>query len=740
MPVVDEHSYRFRLADHWRAGVRRGLELRGDRLVVPDELTVHPLRGAARADAAALPTVDACGQLLWLRPRSRQLMRLLPRHHAASELGHISGPVPARRLVAGGTLLWVLADGGLDRYGAASLQRLTPPWPRSGWRLSDVIGDGGDGVWVTEASASRRWRLRHLDCWGRTCGEPVPIDGPDGDELSVIRVEGSGLVVMDPATSTTLFIVDPAPGSDRYPAGAPRPVRSVPVDPLHGGGRTLLAAGPGERVHLLTVPDGVPGRGQATYRAIDLASGDVEQHQSLNVPRVLGRPTSLLASAPHLVLACARGLATIAPTQTAREPSGATFITPGLVSPAGPRAGWNRADVDALLPAGTTMELSWAATDDAWLADRAAQLLAGPSTPARVEQLESLLEWHGEGVTYRGDRDQEERLAALLHQVEESTLWLRVRLHVAAGGTAAELRGLAVRYPDRSYLDDLPAIYRENPRAAEDLAQILGPYEVLLDGIDETLERLPTRSDPGTADDDWTDYLLGWLGFPPLAELSAPVRRSVLERAAELLDLRGTQEGLERLLHLVTGRPAGVTDSSQQPAGWFLGGDDVPVVGAEPTRLGVDTVVLRRLPRPARAGALVLGDARLGDACADLPSMLAQRARTVTVTLDVDLGGRQALEPVVERLLDAFVPAHCRVRLVWSGRSGDRTRRLDVDLRLAPEAGAGEVVHADSRLHGDADWRLGVTTRIGNWSLPDPGLHAAVLDHRARLGTGSRLQ
>ena len=112
--------------------------------------------------------------------------------------------------------------------------------------------------------------------------------------------------------------------------------------------------------------------------------------------------------------------------------------------------------------------------------------------------------------------------------MEETTLWLRIRLHTPPGRTPPELVGLRVRYPDTSYLDHLPAIYREDPAAARELRRLLAPYEVLFDGLDETLAALPDRIDPATAGDDWTDYLLGWLGFPPLGDLAAPLRRELL--------------------------------------------------------------------------------------------------------------------------------------------------------------------------------------------------------------------
>jgi phage tail-like protein len=329
--------------------------------------------------------------------------------------------------------------------------------------------------------------------------------------------------------------------------------------------------------------------------------------------------------------------------------------------------------------------------------------------------------------------------------VEETTLWLRIRLHTPPGRTPPELVGLRVRYPDASYLDDLPAVYREDPLAAGELRRILAPYEVLFDGLDQVLASLPDRIDPNTADDGWTDYVLGWLGFPPLGDLPAGIRCELLKQAAVILEWRGTHKGLELLLDLVTEGRASVTDSAKEPVGWFLGVvGEVPSVGAAPARLGHDTLAVGQQPEPSRPGSMVVGRTPLGQGCVDPELTLAQRASTITVRLELEPERQQILEPIIDRLLPVFVPAHCRVRLRYTGADGaDRSRQLDVDFRLGPEgsdgAAAGERGPYDSMLHSDAHWRLGVTTQLGGWALAEQTLRPAVLDHGVSPGTGPRL-
>jgi hypothetical protein len=121
--------------------------------------------------------------------------------------------------------------------------------------------------------------------------------------------------------------------------------------------------------------------------------------------------------------------------------------------------------------------------------------------------------------------------------------------------------------------------------------------------------------------------------------------------------------------------------------------------------------------------------------------MLGLRASAVTITLDLDAARREALEPIIDRLLPVFAPAHCRLRIVFSGADGaSRSRRLDTDFRLGPDGDAGNEPPHDSLLYSDAHWRLGGTTRLGHWALPEPALRPVVLDDGPALSTGPRLR
>jgi phage tail-like protein len=728
-------AYRFASDDQWRAGARQNLMSAGGQLLVPDQQCLNYLDGAGPEDRAALPGVDACGRLTWLRPRQLQLVRRYS--FGIEEIGVLSGTSPVRQLAIGTAVIWLLTQHGLQRYAANSLQLLGDVEHPPGWTTADIGSDAGDGVWAVDVDADGRGRLRHVDCWARTCCDPIELDEPVGlSPRLATSGDGDRVVVLSHGDPPTLIVVDV---TGRHPAR--RLPLEDPSDPKATTGFPVaFDVDEHDRVRLLWP---VAGDAPAVILEAVAFSGEVESSQRLELPPRFGNVTGLMGA---LVVGTG-GLALLGSCDGEQgETRTSTFVTPALVSPVGVKAGWNRAEVDIVLPPGTSMEITWAATSDRALIQRVDELFesGGRATGRLVQRLESLLPWRDDRrVRYEGSvpaNGEETALAALLDEVDDPTLWLRVELRTPPGRSSPRLSGLRVLYPSDSYLDDLPAVYREDERSAAQLRKVLAPFEVLFDGLDDVLESLPRRIDPNTATDDWTAFLLSWLGFPALGDLAPSLRRALLHRAAELLGRRGTIGALEAVLDIVTGGRAHVEDSADGPAAWFLPSDDAPA----PARLGIDTLVAAQQPPPARPGGLLLRQTPLGNGCVDPELVLASRARLVTVRLDIGPDERTVLEPIVERLLRVFVPAHCRLRVIYSGIDGRlRTRQLDVDFRLGPEDEGSDVggwddtaeeetpddVSLDGLLYSDAHWQLGANTHLGRWELPDPPCKPAILDH-----------
>ena len=297
-----------------------------------------------------------------------------------------------------------------------------------------------------------------------------------------------------------------------------------------------------------------------------------------------------------------------------------------------------------------------------------------------------------------------------LHEIDETHLWLRLRVHSIPGGPPPAVRTLRVFYPDISYTRYLPAVYQETPAAARLLRRLMAVFESVFGDLETELVELPRRIDPQTAPEAWLPFLLSWLGLPAATELEPGDQRKLLVRAADLLSSRGTVSALQDLLELLVGRGFAVTDNAAGPAPWTL-----PArrrAGGGP-RLGCDTLVLAQRQPGFRLGCAALGEEPLGYSTLEPARLFARRSGSVQIWVAASGRRRQRLEPLLHRYLPYFIPAHCRFRLRFVSAG---------ELRRCPRLGP------DLILEGGGPARLGDDARAGSLRLPKRAAEGVFLD------------
>ncbi|MEA3016220.1 MAG: hypothetical protein QOI38_942 [Sphingomonadales bacterium] len=697
MAHFSDRSYRFATAAQWAAGAMTGLDPDGDRLTLSPPLVA---RHVTESDGDSLAAVDACGCPAWLRRSTGELVRLYD--FGPEVQGRLDVEAPAA-LFMGPTRLWVQDPSAVTRFDARTLQQLGSfAHPR----LIASASDGCDGLWLLIGSRRGAY-VRHIDgrgCLARTrlhllCSvRPIALAAAlDGTWLAVLDSPGEARAPT--ANDWRLHIVDLAdcrtakPHCFKLESGDEQPPRHLAID---ARGRIHLA-GSGERSPLQTVS----------------LRGEQVSRQTLRLPRSAW-PVSGLLWRKALLIAAADGLYRLERATAEDEDAGVSrgvFVTPTLVSPDGTPSGWNRADIEVEMPEEATLKISFASHGEARperIDDIRRVLAEGAGSAARLPAVDSPVTWDSDTRTYHGGAGAKRMLRFLLDGTREKHLWLKLEFECPAGAAPVSLVSLRVRYPDRSWLDDLPAIYREDEGSAAQLRRFLAPIEALYGDLSDTIDSLPGRIDPSTAEDEWLPWLLEWLGFPPTAGLGADVQRKLLSEAGMLLRDRGTQSALERMLDIVTGGRAEVRDSGASAAFWVLSSRRTRLTA----RLGCDTRVAAHLPADFVLGRkdLRLGQAPLGRSCTDVDALLCANCALVSIRIELEAERRRLVEPIVRSLIDIFVPAHCRVELIVAPASrASPAGRLDGALPL----GAGRL--ADPR-----GIELGRRTRAGGWALP-PG-------------------
>jgi phage tail-like protein len=114
-----------------------------------------------------------------------------------------------------------------------------------------------------------------------------------------------------------------------------------------------------------------------------------------------------------------------------------------------------------------------------------------------------------------------------------------------------------------SYLDYLPAIFRQDPFAG----RFLLAFETVLSGaggvpgLETAISGLADYFDPGTTRADFLPWLAGWVTLTLRADWDEQTKRSFIAQIVPLYRLRGTKEGLLRMLELYTTEPVEIYDT-----------------------------------------------------------------------------------------------------------------------------------------------------------------------------------
>jgi phage tail-like protein len=148
--------------------------------------------------------------------------------------------------------------------------------------------------------------------------------------------------------------------------------------------------------------------------------------------------------------------------------------------------------------------------------------------------------------------------------------------------------------PQSSYLDHLPAIFRQEPF----VGQFLLAFETVLSGaggqpgLETTISHIADYFDPWATEADFLPWLAGWVTLSLRADWDEKTRRSFIGQIVPLYKLRGTQAGLLQLLTLYTTKPVKIYDAFDDRPYFF----EVQLTLSE-----ADPVLLQAMQQIARA-------------------------------------------------------------------------------------------------------------------------------------------
>lgn len=682
MSAERQTAYRFSDGVHWRACLfsqedSTALDAgEGVRPIAPFDRAV----GVGEPSPARAPVVTRAGEVLWSNGRET-LFRLAPledepdAHPAAESLAR------ADRILATPSGLWVIGPSRktLECFDEATLARL---------RINEMaddsiidIADPGDGSVLALVKREAAWLCRRVAPSGRIL-QTIPLEGLEAPKaLVALRGDDPKIVILDggPFERLSWYSKEGGPPARRIPIAGMRPCFKAHALGGDGRDRVLLAgvegAGSDLRGRLVIYNAAGDRRGDAPLDARDLT-----------FTGVAGGRRDVFVTGPG-------GLARLRVVE--RVPIGGGEICCALATPAlfsrdrEDQRRWLRAEATAELPQGTTLEITWAATDDDAVRNRVQDVLADASIPAagRIDRLLDAPELRRGRMIFQGsdrtDANASKVFAARLFDVRERHLWIIVKLTAGNGARLPTLKELAVLYPGHTLMEELPAIYqRQEENPAGFLRSLVGVLETTTQSLDARIASLGRRLNPSSAPAEWLDFVARWLGVPWDDELSDDQKRAVLGRSAELLQYRGTRRGLETLLGCLFPGPGSrfrVIDATADYGFAVLGG------GARPgSRL--PALLSGAPPRPTKLDGMASLDSTFLSDRGD-----ADDARSALGGIRVDVAAtpkeRVAWSPWLADVLGAMTPLTAWLDLRWVGPDALRMDRLDEGMILeAPRA------------------------------------------------------
>jgi phage tail-like protein len=682
-------SYRFATEAQWNTC----LFVEADRDVLRTGGGIQPFapyeQTATRYESrgAFAPAVTHTRDLIW-RDECGAFHRLstcdeVPQTHPAPlAIAH------AKRIVATSRGLWVIGDpaNSVELYDAETLTRLlTVELPKA--NVIDIASDGHSVLALVESQGV--WQSIPIDSAGHP-GEAVVFKGISQPEAFVFLRRSKRFVLLTNDCQLRLYW---------FAAEGGQPIFSrvvAAVRPCFEG--HVLGSDGTDRVFL----GGADGKEFKETPYVVTFDADGNQLGDLPIDRLDGPITGITASRDSLLVTGSRGLLRFAVAQVI--PEGAeevsfTLMTPVLFSPdREDKRRWLRVQAMASLPEGSTLEISYASTDNKQTRDRLNAIATDNSMPAsqRVQRLSSEPDfWRGPTIFYGTAGSQVSRTySGKLFDVKDRYLWVRVSLTATGGAQLPRLSELAVLYPGRTLMENLPSIYqKEESRPNSFLRDLVGVLETTTQGLDSQIASMGRHIHPATATEPWLNFIARWLGLPWDDALSLEQKRALVLRAADLAKNRGTRAGLEALLEsLIPGMPRRfrVTDRTADTGFAIVGGGSC-TGSALPAMLGGRTRWTRELGSDA-----VLGHMRL-----PCPGQLNDGVWHLSGKIRVDVAAtaaeRKTWEPWLFALIAEMVPLTARVEVRWVSAHSLRSNRLDGTITLqsapAPHLGTDAITN-----------------------------------------------
>lgn len=304
----------------------------------------------------------------------------------------------------------------------------------------------------------------------------------------------------------------------------------------------------------------------------------------------------------------------------------------------------------------------------------------------------------------------------LIDQPAAKYLFLRVRIIGAL--RSPKLSRLRVDFPRVTSLNQLPAVYRQDPRAEDFTARFLSLFDSEIEELDHAIQHLPSRLHVDSASSELLPWLASFLAISLDDSWDDSQRRRILKAAPTLYGQRGTVQGLKSALAITVGIEPDQIVIVERAHRRSFG------IVSHNVRLN-QTRLYGKLESRLRLGSSPLGGAGLSTYGNPDEDFVRQDAHRFDVLIPPVQGDEAAIVRQIESVVENLKPAHTQHTLRMGGQGfvlGHRSA-IGIDTKfVAP----GEIVLANRSEAANEGIRLGEGVLRPGPNRPTSGLNLGV--------------
>ena len=149
----------------------------------------------------------------------------------------------------------------------------------------------------------------------------------------------------------------------------------------------------------------------------------------------------------------------------------------------------------------------------------------------------------------------------LLFEVRGRYLWIAVEIY-SQGSPPPKLGEFTVYFPRQTWMRHLPEVYQASDKD-HFLERYLAVFQSLYESMNDRIRGIPGMLDVDRTDGEYLIWLAGWLDIAGSQMWSSEKLRQLLRQAVSLYKMRGTREGIRRMIRLYTGGEAWIVEHHQ---------------------------------------------------------------------------------------------------------------------------------------------------------------------------------